>query len=143
MSVRPLQQTDFPQSSPAPTPSRANYGFALYLASHTAFALYCAWALNLSNDGNKPWLHSFGLTYLPQVYWAVAIPVHLLTTVAWVGLILYPSLNMLTNNSIDDPSVIKDSYTVRPNEIQSPTSVPQLYDLNPADVTKILFMDTE
>lgn len=58
-----------PEHNPAPTPERALYGFVLYLSSFVIFGAYLCYALVLDET-----LRSFGVTYLPKKYWAIAIP---------------------------------------------------------------------
>jgi len=60
------------QHSPAPTPSRAVYGFLLYLISNFMLISYFVWALV-----PDPLLAALGLDFLPQKYWAVALPLFL------------------------------------------------------------------
>jgi len=61
------------QHNPSPTPERAVYGFVLYLLATAGFGLYLIWLI-LPED----MLHAIGVgTFLPQKYWAVAIPIYL------------------------------------------------------------------
>ena len=57
------------EHSPAPTPSRAVYGFVLWLLSYTGLLLWVAWAA--LPDSALKWA---GLAFLPQRYWAIALP---------------------------------------------------------------------
>lgn len=50
------------EHTPAPTPSRGVYGFALYLTCVCSFGLYVIWAAVPDSV-----LHWFGITYYPQV----------------------------------------------------------------------------
>jgi len=61
--VPPLEQ------SPWPTPSRAIYGFVLYVATYVLFGFYLLWALLPDS-----WLHAIGLTYLPARHWVITFP---------------------------------------------------------------------
>ncbi|XP_014250589.1 phosphatidylinositol N-acetylglucosaminyltransferase subunit P [Cimex lectularius] len=120
---------DFPHNSPAPTPSRANYGFALYLASSTAFIVFCFWAL----DFDKSVGTRLGLTYLPQVYWAVALPIFVLVTIAFTGLILYPSINLLSNRPFCETHVAQPT--------AQETLVPPLVSISMAKVSRRLYLE--
>ena len=58
--------------TPCPTRKRAVQGFVVYVLSTGAFVLYLAWLLvpeQVLED-------SLGITFLPQRYWAVALPIY-------------------------------------------------------------------
>uniref|UniRef100_A0A0A9YGD9 Phosphatidylinositol N-acetylglucosaminyltransferase subunit P n=1 Tax=Lygus hesperus TaxID=30085 RepID=A0A0A9YGD9_LYGHE len=122
---------DFPQNSPAPTPSRANYGFVLFLAMSSGFIAYCCWAVDMDNV----MLSKLGITYLPQIYWAVALPVHFLVTLALIGFVIYPGLNLMCNRDLDEQQEFPD---IAP--LYGPTSVPPLSNLPMVEVSKTLYL---
>ncbi|BET00596.1 PIG-P [Nesidiocoris tenuis] len=122
---------DFPQNSPAPTPSRASYGFALYLASSSGFMAYCCWALDMDNIT----FGKLGITYLPQVYWAVALPVHILVTLALTVFIIYPGLNLMVSRDFDEQQDFPDIAA-----LHGPTSVPPLKNLAMTRVSRTLYL---
>ncbi|EFA04752.1 Phosphatidylinositol N-acetylglucosaminyltransferase subunit P-like Protein [Tribolium castaneum] len=100
-----------PEHTPAPTPSRAVYGFAMFLSFKTFFILYLAWAVL-----PEEWFKYVGITCLPQRYWAVAIPIFLLTVLAIFAFVIYPNLGLFMTPSVDDLRTIKDSTCVRENK---------------------------
>lgn len=92
-----------PEHTPAPTPSRSVYGFVLYLGTQIFFFLYLIWALV-----PEPYFEAINITYLPQKYWAVTIPIFLLTVLATFAFIIYPSINLCMTPAIDDIRTVKD-----------------------------------
>lgn len=125
-------EIDVPASSPCPSPSRANYGFSLYLASTTAFYIFLTWGLMPASF--LQWV------YLPQVYWAVAVPVYCLVALALVGILIYPALNLRLTPPPEHPSILKDSYTLsQPPPV--PREVPPMYDIPMTTVSRILYLD--
>lgn len=93
-----------PEHTPAPTPSRAVYGFVLFLGCKTLFLLYIVWAIVPEN-----WFEHINITYLPQRYWAVTIPILLLTILATFGFVIYPSLNFCMTPNVDDLRTVLDN----------------------------------
>lgn len=124
------------QNTPSPTESRANYGFALYLASKTALVVYLAWAF-IPNH----WLAAIGLTYLPQKYWAIAIPVWVCCVIV-VAALLYPAINMLLVPPMNDPRLLTDSYARPPINVVRPGGIPTVSDLDLSDVCKTLYLNS-
>uniref|UniRef100_A0A1B6CHC3 Phosphatidylinositol N-acetylglucosaminyltransferase subunit P n=1 Tax=Clastoptera arizonana TaxID=38151 RepID=A0A1B6CHC3_9HEMI len=120
------------QSTPAPTPSRANYGFALYLGSYTVFTIYLIWAF-IPDDI----LHYFGLTYWPQKYWAVAIPIHLLVVLALFAFCFYPALNLTMIPQTNDIRILNDEFAMNPKNYN--TDIPPVSDLSISEVCKTLY----
>ena len=121
------------QHSPAPTPSRAVYGFVLHLLSLGLLVLYLTWALLPPST-----LSSLGLAFLPQQYWAVAIPTYLSVVFFTSVLVIYPALGMLGTPAGRDVRQVADwrtSYSAgRPLE----GAVPPLHDMRPEEVLEHL-----
>jgi len=124
------------QHSPAPTPSRAVYGFVLYLLSLALLLVYLGWALLPPSL-----LSSIGLDFLPQQYWAVAIPTYLSVIFCTFVLVIYPALGLLSTPGTGDMRHVTDSKTVYSTGNELEGAVPPLYDLRPEDVRALLHSD--
>lgn len=92
-----------PEHTPAPTPSRAVYGFVMYLGFKFFFILYLVWAYVPHS-----WFEAIGITYLPKRYWALAIPVFLLSVLTVFAFVIYPSLGLCMTPNWDDLRTIQD-----------------------------------
>lgn len=124
------------QSTPAPTPSRANYGFALYLGSYSVFGLYLVWAAVPDSL-----LHSVGLTYWPQKYWALAVPIHLLVSLALFAFCFYPAINLTLIPSVNDHRVFTDEFAITPDKSKdSNGGIPAVCDLPLDEVCRNLYL---
>ena len=91
---------------PGPNPIRAIYGFVLFLGSIVAYALYIVWAF-LPED----WLHSIGLTYLPNRHWVYSGPTYALASLAF-GIFTYVAYNFTIVPPLDSPKTVKDRKSV-------------------------------
>ncbi|KAH8417011.1 hypothetical protein KR222_001514 [Zaprionus bogoriensis] len=88
-----------PEHSPAPTPHRAIYGFAIYMLITVLFLVYLAWAfLPVELE-----LHS----HLPDKYFAVFVPV-LTLVAAFFALIIYPAINLSMTPDTDSLESVVD-----------------------------------
>ena len=87
-----------PDHSPSPTPERAVYGFVVYLLTTGAFLGYILWLIV-----PKDIFESLGITFLPQKYWAVAVPIYISVAFFLFVIVIYPSLGMIMYSpSLDD-----------------------------------------
>lgn len=98
-----------PEHTPAPTPHRAVYGFALFLSFKTLLVIYLFWAFVPDHILEN----QLGLTYLPNKYFAIMLPVLVLTGLMFFAFLIYPAWNLSITNDIDDKFTIRDNYSIR------------------------------
>uniref|UniRef100_A0A182P0T6 L antigen family member 3 n=1 Tax=Anopheles epiroticus TaxID=199890 RepID=A0A182P0T6_9DIPT len=110
-----LQQFDMPEHTPAPTPGRAIYGFVLFFLFKTLFFLYVLWAF-VPTD----WFDRLGLTYLPDKYFALFIPILALVAVTLFAFLIYPLLALSMMPDVDDRVTIADGSTIVRCEFRFP-----------------------
>lgn len=124
------------ESCPHPTPSRATTGFVLYLGSSVMFVVYLVWAIV-----PDPILHYFGLTYLPQKYWAIGVPIYAMTCVFVLVLFFYPCANMLLIPCRDSENVVTDSFALSDKEsCVLPGGIPPACDIPMSLVCQMLYL---
>lgn len=96
------------EPTPSPTPSRAVYGYAWHLFFKTGFILYIFWAFlpeNILED-------VLGLTYLPNKYFALCIPITVVSAVMY-SFLIYPLSNLAMQDDCNDPHTIFDDRTIK------------------------------
>lgn len=98
-----------PEHTPAPTPHRAVYGFAVFLLFKTLLILYLFWAF-VPDDFLE---NSLGLTYLPDKYFAMFLPMVVMVALMFFAFLIYPALNLSITPDVDDVSTIRDKYSIR------------------------------
>ena len=105
----------------------------LHLLSLGLLVLYLAWALLPPST-----LSSLGLAFLPQQYWAVAVPTYLSVVFLTFVLVIYPALGMLGTPAGGDVRQVADSRTCYSAGRPLEGAVPALHDMRPEDVLEHL-----
>ncbi|XP_066910243.1 phosphatidylinositol N-acetylglucosaminyltransferase subunit P-like [Clytia hemisphaerica] len=80
------------EHNPCPTPSRAIYGFVLYVVSYVLYGAYILWAL-IPDE----YLATVGITYIPARHWVITFP--LLMYLGIIMLVVVYSLLYWINSS--------------------------------------------
>lgn len=121
------------QPNPSPTPERAVYGFILYILATSSFGLYLMW-LFLPEDI----LNFIGIgEFLPQKYWAVALPIYFSVAFFLFVFIVYPSLGLLVTPKLRDVRNVTDEFVIyNPEKYQEKDKIPRVYDIHPCDLIK-------
>lgn len=97
------------EQSPAPTTSRSIYGFVIFLLFSTLFILYVLWAfIPLEIFENY-----LGVTELPNKYFALFVPILLLTATTLFAFLIYPSFSFIMTSNIDSVNTITDKYAIK------------------------------
>lgn len=96
------------EHTPAPTPNRAVYGFAWFLFFKTLFILYICWAFIPEHILEE----QLGLTYLPDKYFALYLPILVLCALTIFTFLIYPPWNLAMQDDINDLHTIRDGYSI-------------------------------
>ncbi|EPZ36247.1 PIG-P-domain-containing protein, partial [Rozella allomycis CSF55] len=102
------------------------YGFMIYLVSYVAFFIYLAWAILPESV-----LHSMGITYYPDKYWAIALPVFFISLIPFIYLMLF-SWNLMNTPPLNSENVLTDEYAYLADHIVTDfrdENIPELMDL--------------
>lgn len=97
------------EQSPAPTASRSIYGFVIYLLFTTLFVLYVLWAF-IPLDFYETYLE---IHELPNKYFALFIPILVLTATTLFAFCIYPSFSLIMTPDIDSINTITDSSSIK------------------------------
>lgn len=96
------------EPTPAPTPNRAVYGFAWFLFFKTLFILYVCWALlpeYIVHD-------VLGLTYLPDKYFALFLPILVLCALTIFAFLIYPPWNLSMQDNVNSVHTLRDKHMI-------------------------------
>ena len=97
--------------NPIRKPSRAVHGFIAYQVSYILLIVYLIWAFVPDQ-----YLQDLGITYIPDKYWAVAIPTYVPFFIL-CGILFYIGLNITAVPQLNDPRTIgSDPYSYRAGE---------------------------
>lgn len=97
------------EHTPSPTPNRAVYGFACFLFFKTLFILWVFWTF----VPHHILINTLGLTYLPDKYFALYIPILVLCCLTMFAFLIYPPSNLAMQDDINDMHTIRDQYAIR------------------------------
>ena len=79
----------------------AVYAFVSWIATITVYFIFIVWSLT-----PEYLLHSFGITYYPPKYYALALPIYILVTYFFVG-IAYMAWNMMNTVNPESSLTLK------------------------------------
>lgn len=135
--VTPVEQAP-PVATTTKVPTYEYYGFVMYLVSFVVLGIYLIWAYVPDEI-----LHSLGITYYPSRYWALAVPVWIMTLV-WFIFISFMSINLMNTAPFDSFTCITDEHanilTSSPNQKEHPEDyIPELHDIPISIVNAMLY----
>jgi len=120
-------------SSPSPQLSRSVHGFVLMVCAQILFVTYLAWAYVPS----VVWA-SFGVTYLPDKYWAIALPSWLIVSILTFSCCLYPGYILSCTPS--SAYLIEDSVTnYEVADVHDGVDIKPLRDLPISEINRVLY----
>ena len=111
------------QPNPSPTPERAVYGFILYILATSSFGLYLMW-LFLPEEI----LNFIGIgEFLPQKYWAVALPIYFSVAFFLFVFIVYPSLGLLVTPKLKGGLISEAIWSHPQKKMKNGILLPKLF----------------
>ncbi|CAM9521919.1 unnamed protein product [Hapterophycus canaliculatus] len=121
------------------------YGFAGWIASLVAYALYLVWAYVPEST-----LQALGITYYPSKYWAIAVPSAVFVT--WsVAVLVYIAVNFMSTAPLDSfdtitdmhakPVVDRSSIWEGDGSPDSASRVPNIGDIDMSTVNRLLYQE--
>ncbi|XP_050235555.1 phosphatidylinositol N-acetylglucosaminyltransferase subunit P [Mercurialis annua] len=84
------------------------YGFVGSITTIVATVIFLVWAYL-----PEPWLHSIGIFYYPNRYWALAIPTYAMVSIA-LALLFYVGLNFLSTPPATSLCTVYDEFSREP-----------------------------
>lgn len=97
------------EQSPAPTTSRSIYGFVVFLLFSTIFMLYVLWSFIPASF----YENHFGINELPNKYFALFLPMFVLTATTLFAFFIYPSFSFIMTPNIDSINTITDRSSIK------------------------------
>jgi phosphatidylinositol glycan class P protein len=84
-----------------------------------------------------------GLTYWPQKYWAIAVPIYVGLAVAVFAAFIYPAINLTMTPPLSDLRTVTDSHALRLQDTVVPEgAIPPVSDIPISLVCRHLYMDS-
>ncbi|CAG8451288.1 7893_t:CDS:2 [Funneliformis caledonium] len=137
-----IYQTDESPTTLTKTPTYEYYGFVLYLSSFIAFVIYLLWAY-LPDEI----LISLGITYYPDRYWALALPVWSFVLSFFLYVVIL-SINFLNTAPYDSYHTITDDHANIGQNLSQLSGitddfVPELHDIPIGIVNACLYQNVD
>ncbi|CAI0440103.1 unnamed protein product [Linum tenue] len=129
-----------PSSVSGPKPSEV-YGFVGSITTIVATVIFLAWAYV-----PEPWLHSIGISYYPNRYWALALPTYGMVAIV-LALAFYIGLNFISTPSTTSMSMVFDEVTreatddvkLPPGDQQQQEAIKPISDIPVYKVNHLMF----
>ena len=111
------------------------YGFIGWIGTAAMFVVYLVWAF--CPDAT---LRSFGISYYPNKYWAVALPCYFCVLFVTVQ-IVYQGINIVCCPSFKSYNHLQDNFTRR--GMAEGDGIPEIADIPIPVVNKVLYGDSK
>ncbi|KAF5727700.1 hypothetical protein HS088_TW22G01397 [Tripterygium wilfordii] len=124
-----------------PKPSEV-YGFVGSITTVVATAIFLVWAYV-----PEPWLHSVGIFYYPNRYWALAVPTYAMVTVV-LALVFYIGLNFMSSPPPTSLNTIFDDFSREPADFVTVATgddqpIEPISDIGIDRINEIMFSDVK
>ncbi|CAI0374429.1 unnamed protein product [Linum tenue] len=128
-----------------PKPSEV-YGFVGSITTIVATVIFLAWAYV-----PEPWLHSIGISYYPNRYWALAVPTYCMVAIV-LGLAFYIGLNFISTPSTTSMTMVFDEFTreaaedvklAAPGDQQQQEAIKPISDIPVYKINDLMFGDSK
>ncbi|EEF41839.1 phosphatidylinositol N-acetylglucosaminyltransferase subunit P isoform X2 [Ricinus communis] len=117
------------------------YGFVGSITTIVATVIFLVWAYL-----PEAWLHSIGIFYYPDRYWALAIPIYAMVTVV-LALLFYVGLNFLSTPPAISLSTVYDEFSRDPanpvalTEGEHEQAIEPISDIGISKMNELMFTD--